>query len=88
MIVLGSFDIPPGLVFSQPVSLNSKKKWIPYRQFPLMNRVTKQEIAESVEKVTNICRKFGFMLDQRMSVIDRLSDISWYTFMDGWILRL
>ncbi|KAJ8921872.1 hypothetical protein NQ315_008505, partial [Exocentrus adspersus] len=76
----GSFGIPPGVVFSQPVKLNAKGKWVPYSQFPLMDDRTVNEIANCVESTTQTLRQFGLScLYQKHLCLD--DDDFIYSFM-------
>ncbi|XP_074025693.1 putative malate dehydrogenase 1B isoform X3 [Leptinotarsa decemlineata] len=54
----GSFEIPSGLVFSQPVKLDDTEKWIPFGKFPLLNDFTKTQIKICSESATHIMKKF------------------------------
>lgn len=54
----GSFGLPTGIVFSQPVKLNETGKWVPYSRFPLMNDNTREQIAKCAQQARDICQDF------------------------------
>ncbi|VEN59347.1 unnamed protein product [Callosobruchus maculatus] len=54
-----SFQIPAGVVFSQPVMLDEKGKWTPYSKFPLMSDDTRKHIEESIEVSNRVLDKFN-----------------------------
>nr|CAI5868001.1 unnamed protein product [Callosobruchus analis] len=54
-----SFQIPAGVVFSQPVMLNQRGKWAPYSKFPLMSDDTRKHIEQSIEESNRVLDKFN-----------------------------
>lgn len=61
----GTFNIPIGIVFSQPVMLNEQHKWIPYSNFPLMNDFTYKKVGQCFDNIRDILVKYGFSRDQQ-----------------------
>ncbi|XP_050509687.1 putative malate dehydrogenase 1B [Diabrotica virgifera virgifera] len=57
----GSFNIPKGIVFSQPVKLDHNRKWIPYSKFPLMNDVSRSEIKKCYTSIHSTLVRFGLL---------------------------
>ncbi|XP_023310185.1 putative malate dehydrogenase 1B [Anoplophora glabripennis] len=45
----GSFDIPAGMVFAQPAKLDSRFRWLPFAEYPLMDDFTRAKIKECKE---------------------------------------
>lgn len=54
----GSFGLPTGIVFSQPVKLNERGKWVPYADFPLINEDTRQRVSKCAKEANEICENF------------------------------
>lgn len=54
----GSFGIPTGMVFSQPVKLDDSGKWIPYTKFPLMDDKTREHISKYSKQAKQICDNY------------------------------
>lgn len=54
----GSFGLPTGIVFSQPVKLNEKGEWVPYAKFPIINDDTQQRISKCATEANKICQNF------------------------------
>lgn len=54
----GSFELPTGIVFSQPVKLDDTGKWVPYSKFPLMNDNTREQIGKCAKQAKEICQNF------------------------------
>ncbi|XP_060523683.1 protein Lilipod isoform X2 [Cylas formicarius] len=46
----GSFEIPRGIIFSQPAEQDATRKWRPFHNFPLMNDNTKSEINQCLNE--------------------------------------
>ncbi|XP_057657797.1 putative malate dehydrogenase 1B isoform X1 [Diorhabda carinulata] len=57
----GSFGIPKGVVFSQPVKMDRTRRWTPFRNFPLMNEVTKSEIKYCCNKIHGILEQYKLL---------------------------
>lgn len=55
---VGAFAIPNGIVFSQPVMLNDKKIWQPFRKFPLTKKA-EEEIQKLVLLTQETLDNFG-----------------------------
>lgn len=58
---VGSFDIPAGIVFSQPVMLDPKSRWVPFTEFPLINDFTRRKINECVKSTSPVLKEFGLL---------------------------
>uniref|UniRef100_A0A6P7GB80 Malate dehydrogenase 1B n=1 Tax=Diabrotica virgifera virgifera TaxID=50390 RepID=A0A6P7GB80_DIAVI len=58
---VSSFNIPKGIVFSQPVKLDHNRKWIPYSKFPLMNDVSRSEIKKCYTSIHSTLVRFGLL---------------------------
>lgn len=60
-VILGSFGLPTGVVFSQPVLLDGKY-WRPFKDFPLSKEAGEQ-IVELVSPALEVLEKFNAGID-------------------------
>lgn len=58
IIRVGSFGLPNGIVFSQPVALNDLKMWQPFKNFPLRKKADEQ-IKKLISPVKELLESFG-----------------------------
>ncbi|KAJ8973898.1 hypothetical protein NQ317_018853 [Molorchus minor] len=57
----GSFGTPPGVVFSQPVMLDEKSKWMPFSKFPLKDDSSESAIKSCIASTKDILEAFGLL---------------------------
>ncbi|XP_030754056.1 putative malate dehydrogenase 1B [Sitophilus oryzae] len=57
----GSYEITPGIVFSQPAIQDKKRRWIPFQNFSLMNSDTVIEIKQLLKGATDILEKIDYV---------------------------
>lgn len=70
----GSFGLPTGIVFSQPVKLDESGKWVPYSKFPLMDDTTSEKIITSAKEAKEICDKY---IIPNINCQDQYKDSDW-----------
>ncbi|CAH1175693.1 unnamed protein product [Phaedon cochleariae] len=69
----GSFGITPGIVFSQPVKLDDRGKWVPFDTFPLLSDFTRSQIQECVSVCSEVLQLCGIEKNDDISPVDIVS---------------
>nr|CAH7746176.1 unnamed protein product [Callosobruchus chinensis] len=72
-----SFQIPAGVVFSQPVMLDQRGKWAPYSKFPLISDDTRKHIEQSIKVSNRVLDKFNIFKAKEEDILQyKLYDYS------------
>ncbi|CAG9863914.1 unnamed protein product [Phyllotreta striolata] len=59
----GSFHVPKGMFFSQPVKLSESRVWVPYSNYPLKEKQTKKRIKQCILHAKDVFGNLGIMYD-------------------------